>query len=143
MVLEVRNAAQAVETARLRVLAATSGRENAEIQLEGERKLFEAGKSTTFLLFQRENALTNARNAEIRAETDYNKAITDFQRATSTTFLMNNIDVESPTSRSNADLQFTVTISAFNLRCWRADTLSFREVCDNFRREDHRRDHRL
>ncbi|HEX2640293.1 MAG TPA: TolC family protein [Pyrinomonadaceae bacterium] len=97
VVLEVRNAAQAVETARLRVQAATRARENAEIQLEGERKLFEAGKSTTFLLFQRENALTNARNAEIRAETDYSKAITDLQRATSTTFLMNNIDVESPT----------------------------------------------
>jgi len=97
VVLEVRNAAQAVETARLRVQAATRARENAQIQLEGERKLFEAGKSTTFLLFQRENALTNARNAEIRAETDYSKAITDLQRATSTTFLMNNIDVESPT----------------------------------------------
>jgi len=96
VMVEVRNAAQAVETARQRVLAARRARENAEIQLEGERKLLEAGKSTTFLLFQRENALTNARNAEIRAETDYNKAISDLQRATSTTFAMNHIEVESP-----------------------------------------------
>lgn len=96
VVVEVRNAVQAVETARQRVLAARRARENAEIQLEGERKLFEVGRSTTFLLFQRENALTNARNAEIRAETDYNKAVANLQRATSTTFQINNIEVVSP-----------------------------------------------
>ena len=96
VIVEVRNSVQAVETARQRVLAARRARDNAEIQLEGERKLFENGRSTTFLLFQRENALTNARNAEIRAETDYNKAIANLQRATSTTFQMNNIQVVSP-----------------------------------------------
>jgi outer membrane protein len=96
VIVEVRNSVQAVETARQRVLAARRARENAEIQLEGERKLFDVGRSTTFLLFQRENALTNARNAEIRAETDYNKAIANLQRATSTTFQMNNIEVVSP-----------------------------------------------
>lgn len=96
VVADVRNAAQAVETARQRILTARRARSNAEIQLEGERKLYEVGRSTTFLLFQRENALTNARNAEIRAETDYNKALSDLQRATSTTFRLNNIEVESP-----------------------------------------------
>ena len=97
VIVEVRNAVQAVETSRQRVLTARRARENAEIQLEGERKLFEAGRSTTFLLFQRENTLTNARNSEIRAETDYSKAISDLQRATSTTFRVNNITVDSPT----------------------------------------------
>jgi HAE1 family hydrophobic/amphiphilic exporter-1 len=98
VIVEVRNAVQAVETARQRVLTARRARENAEIQLEGERRKYESGLSTTFLLFQRENALTNARNAEIRAETDYNKALADLQRATSTTFRINNIEVESPTT---------------------------------------------
>jgi len=96
VVSEVRNAVQSVETARQRVLTARRARENAEIQIQGERKLFDVGRSTTFLLFQRENALTNARNAEIRAETDYNKALSDLQRATSTTFRLNNIEVNSP-----------------------------------------------
>lgn len=96
IVVEVRNAVQAVETARLRVNAARRARENAEIQLKGEQQLYENGRSTTFLLFQRENALANARNSEIRAETDYNKAISDLQRATSTTFRANNIEVNSP-----------------------------------------------
>jgi HAE1 family hydrophobic/amphiphilic exporter-1 len=75
---------------------AQQARENAEIQLEGERKLYENGKSTTFLLFQRENELTNARNNEIRAQTDYNKAIADLQRVTATAFRENNIQVKSP-----------------------------------------------
>lgn len=96
VIVEVRNAVQGVETARQRVLTARRARENAEKQLEGERLLFDSGKSTTFLLFQRENTLTNARNAEIRAETDYSKAVADLQRATSTTFQINNIEVESP-----------------------------------------------
>ena len=96
VIVEVRNAVQAVETARQRVLTARTARENAEIQLDGERKLYDAGRSTTFLLFQRENSLTNARNAEIRAETDYNKAIADLQKVTSTTFRINNIVVDSP-----------------------------------------------
>lgn len=96
IIAEVRNAVQAVETSRQRVLSARSAVENAQIQLDGERKLFDVGRSTQFLLFQRENTLTNARNSLIRAETDYNKALADLQRATSTTFRTNNIEVESP-----------------------------------------------
>ena len=95
--VEVRNAAQAVETARRRVIAARTARENAELQLQGEQRLYQVGRSTTFLLFQRENALTNARNLELRAETDYNKALADLQRATSTTLRANNVIVETPT----------------------------------------------
>ena len=101
VIAEVRNAVQAVETARQRVLTTRRARENAEIQLEGEKKLFESGRSTTFLLFQRENALTSARNAEIRAETDYNKAVADLQRATSTTFELNNIVIDTPSSNND------------------------------------------
>lgn len=91
--VDVRNAAQAVETARRRVLAAREARTSAELQLEGEQRLYQVGRSTTFILFQRENALTNARNAELRAETDYNKALADLQRATSTTLRVNNVTV--------------------------------------------------
>jgi outer membrane protein TolC len=95
--VDVRDAAQAVETSRRRVLAAREARANAEMQLEGEQRLYQVGRSTTFLLFQRENALTNARNAELRAETDYNKALADLQRATSTTLRANNVTVNAVT----------------------------------------------
>ncbi len=91
--VDVRNSAQAVESARQRVLSAREARTNAEMQLEGEQRLYQVGRSTTFLLFQRENALANARASELRAETDYNKAIADLQRATSTTLRANNVIV--------------------------------------------------
>ena len=93
----MRNAAQALETSRRRVLAAGEARKNAELQLAGEQKLYQVGRSTTFLLFQRENALAQARNNELRAQTDYNKALADLQRATSTTLQANNIVLESTT----------------------------------------------
>jgi outer membrane protein len=94
--VDVRNAAQNVETSRRRVLSAREARQNAELQLAGEQRLYAVGRSTTFLLFQRENELANARNQELRAETDYNKALADLQRATSTTLSVNHVVVESP-----------------------------------------------
>lgn len=101
VIVEVRNAVQSVETSRQRVLTARRAQENAQIQLDGERKLYESGKSTTFLLFQRENTLTNAKNAVIRAETDHNKALSDLQRVTSTAFRANNIIVDGPVKLPN------------------------------------------
>ena len=92
----MRNAAQAVETARRRVIFAREASKSAEEQLAGERRLFQVGRSTQFLLFQRENALVNARNQELQAQTDYNKALSDLQRATSTTLRANNVVVDSP-----------------------------------------------
>jgi HAE1 family hydrophobic/amphiphilic exporter-1 len=94
--VEVRNAVQAVETSRRRVLAARQARQSAEEQLSGERRLYQVGRSTTFLLFQRENALVNAQNQELQAQTDYNKALADLQRATSSTLRSNNVIIDSP-----------------------------------------------
>lgn len=94
--VEVRDSVQAVETARRRVLAARQALASAEQQLAGERRLYQVGRSTTFLLFQRENALVNAQNQELQAETDYNKALADLQRATSSTLRSNNVFIDSP-----------------------------------------------
>lgn len=96
---EVRLTAQAVETARQRVLVARGARLSAELQLEGERRLYELGRSTTFLLFQRENGLTNVRNLELRAETDYNKALASLQLATATTLKTYRIALELSAGR--------------------------------------------
>jgi outer membrane protein len=94
--VEVRNAVQAVDTARRRVLFAREALRSAEEQLAGERRLYQVGRSTTFLLFQRENALVNAQNQELQAQTDYNKALAELQRATSTTLRSNNVIIDSP-----------------------------------------------
>lgn len=95
--MDVRNAAQAVDTAQKRVVTSRAARESAEQQLTGEQKLYEVGRSTTFLLLSRQNELTAARTNELLAQTDYNKALADLQRATATTLRINNVVVESPT----------------------------------------------
>jgi outer membrane protein len=92
--MDVRNAAQAVDTAQRRVIASRRARESAEQQLAGEEKLYEVGRSTTFLLLQRQNELTAARTNELQAQTDYNKALADLQRATGSTLRVNNVVVD-------------------------------------------------
>ncbi len=76
-------------------MASRLARQSAEQQLEGEQKLYEVGRSTTFLLLQRQNELTTARTNELQAETDYNKALADLQRATASTLRVNNVVVTS------------------------------------------------
>jgi HAE1 family hydrophobic/amphiphilic exporter-1 len=93
---DVRNAAQAVDITRRQVLTARSARESAEVQLAGEWKRFQTGLSTTFLVFQFQTQLVNARTAELRAEANYNQAIASLQRATSTTLRDNNVTIVAP-----------------------------------------------
>ena len=95
--MDVRNAAQSVDTAQKRMVASRQARESADQQLAGEQKLYEVGRSTTFLLLQRQNELTIARTSELQAQTDYNKALADLQRATSATLRVNNVVVQDPT----------------------------------------------
>jgi outer membrane protein len=92
---EVRNAYQATQATRLRIDAARAARQYAEDQLAGEEKKFAAGLSTTFLVLQRQNELSQARGVEVRALTDYNIAVADLQRAIATTLTSNNIRVQS------------------------------------------------
>jgi len=70
--------------------------ESAEQQLAGEQKLYDVGRSTTFLLLQRQTELTTARTNELQAETDYSKALADLQRATAATLRVNNVVVQNP-----------------------------------------------
>jgi HAE1 family hydrophobic/amphiphilic exporter-1 len=95
--MDVRNAAQSVDTAQKRVVASRAARESAEQQLVGEQKLYEVGRSTTFLLLQRQQELTAARTNVLQAQTDYNKALADLQRATGSTLRANNVEVNNPT----------------------------------------------
>ncbi len=91
---EVRNALQNVESAAKKMASTRRARENAEIQLQGEKVLFDTARSSRFLLFQRENAVVNARNAEISSQVEYNKALAALQQTTSTTLQANGITID-------------------------------------------------
>jgi HAE1 family hydrophobic/amphiphilic exporter-1 len=92
--VEVRNALQAVETAKKRVEAATNSRAQAELQYQSELRKFEAGQSTNFFVLDRQNALSSARGRELKALTDYTKAVAELQRAMSVTLSSNNVQVK-------------------------------------------------
>ena len=91
--VEVRNALQGVETGRQRVETARASREAAEKQSESEQRRFEAGLSTTFFVLERQNALSQAKGRELRAMTDYSKAVAELQRVTGTTLSSANVEV--------------------------------------------------
>lgn len=92
--VEVRNALQGVETAKRRVEAAQNSRINAELQYQSEQRKFDAGQSTNFFVLDRQNALSAARGRELRALTDYTKAVAELQRALSITLSSNNVSVK-------------------------------------------------
>jgi HAE1 family hydrophobic/amphiphilic exporter-1 len=93
--VQVRNAVQSVEIAKMRIDAARANRDYAQQQLDGEEKRFQAGLTSTFFVLQRQNELSQARFNEIRALTDYNISVAQLQRVISTTLSSNNIEVKS------------------------------------------------
>ncbi len=74
----VREAGRRVNTNLKRVQATQVARQLAEQRLSAEQKKFNVGMSTTFIVFQAQRELTNARNNELRAIIDYNRSIVDF-----------------------------------------------------------------
>jgi HAE1 family hydrophobic/amphiphilic exporter-1 len=83
--VEVRNAVQSVETAKMRIDAAEAATRYARQQLEGEEKRFAAGMQPGYFVLQRQNELLVAQISELQAKADYNKAIANLQRVMSTT----------------------------------------------------------
>lgn len=94
---EVRNALQSLRSAESRLNSALALRHSAEQLFESEQRQFRAGTTTLYLVFQRQNELIFARGRELQAQTDLNKAISQFRRATGTTLSANNITVTDGT----------------------------------------------
>jgi outer membrane protein TolC len=93
---------QAIRSAEARLTSAAAARESAEQLAASEERQFRAGTTTFYLVQQRQNTLLVARSLELRAQTDLNKAISEFQRATGTTLSANNVTVSG-----NRDLTLT------------------------------------
>ncbi|HET9714326.1 MAG TPA: TolC family protein [Pyrinomonadaceae bacterium] len=92
--VDVRNALQAMRSSEARLRAAIATRESNEQQFASEQRKLDAGQSTTFLVLERQTALTEARARELKAQTDLNKAIADLQRATGNSLRVNSIVVK-------------------------------------------------
>jgi outer membrane protein TolC len=94
--IEVRNAVQAVETARLRIESTGQQRAYAEKQFEAEQKRLQAGLGSVFLVLTRQNDLSNAQIAENNAKADYAREVANLQRILSITDSSNNIQIPDP-----------------------------------------------
>ncbi len=90
---EVRNSMQAIKSGEARLASALATRQSAEQLYESEQRQFRAGTTTFYLVLQRQTELLAARSRELQAQTDLNKAISEFQRATGTTLSVNNVTV--------------------------------------------------
>ena len=91
--VDVRNALQSVRSSEARLRAAVATRQANEQQFASEQRKLDAGQSTTFLVLERQTALTESRGLELKAQTDLNKAIADLQRATGNALSVNSIVV--------------------------------------------------
>jgi outer membrane protein TolC len=76
---QVRETARQVQTNQKRVDSARSARALAERRLDAEERKFAAGIQISFFVFQAQRDLTQARTSEIRALSDYNKSLADFE----------------------------------------------------------------
>ncbi len=91
---DVRNTLQALRSAEAKLASASASRVAAEQLYESEQRQFRAGTTTVYLVFQRQTDLLSAQSRELQAQTDLNKAIANFQRATGNTLTVNNITVK-------------------------------------------------
>ncbi len=78
---QIRDYARQVQTNAKRVDATRASRTLAERRLEAEEKKFQAGMTTSFLVFQAQRDLNQARNNELQALLDYFKSVVDFEAA--------------------------------------------------------------
>jgi HAE1 family hydrophobic/amphiphilic exporter-1 len=108
---EVRNSLQALRSSEARLASALASRQSAEQLFESEQRQFRAGTATFYLVLQRQTELLNARGRELQAQTDLNKAISEFQRATGTTLSANNVSVSDGANLIKTNVRRT---TAFN-----------------------------
>jgi HAE1 family hydrophobic/amphiphilic exporter-1 len=88
---QVRNAMQALETARQRITAAEASARAAKEKLDSETRLFQTGESTNFLVLTRQNEYADSRQREVVARLDANKAIARLRQALGATLAAHNI----------------------------------------------------
>lgn len=81
IVTTIRDLGRQVNTNAKRVDATRASRDLAEQRLQAEQKKFAVGMSQTFLVFQAQRDLAQARNNELRAILDYNRSLVNFEAA--------------------------------------------------------------
>ena len=82
---QVRNAMQALATARQRIVAAEASARAAKEKLDSETRMYQSGESTNFLVLTRQNEYADSRRRDVDARLDANKAIAQLRQALGST----------------------------------------------------------
>ena len=96
IVVQVGNAAGQIETAQKRVQATRLARELAQTTLDSEVKRFRAGQSSTFFVSQQQEILSFAEVREAAAQSDYHKALAEYDRQLGLTLEKLNVKIDPP-----------------------------------------------
>ncbi|MBC7925061.1 MAG: TolC family protein [Bryobacteraceae bacterium] len=91
---QVRNALQNIETSRQRIAAAEASAKAAQEKLQSERRLYETGESTNFLVLTRQNEYADSRRRTVVARLDFNKSVARLEQALGTTLAVHRITVD-------------------------------------------------
>ena len=93
LVVQIRNAYQALQTARLQVETAKLGKRLAEEQLDGENKRYDAGLTENYRVLDRQDQLASAENSELKSLINYKNAIITLQEQMNTLLEESNLEI--------------------------------------------------
>jgi len=96
IVVQVGNAAGQIETGLKRIQATRQARELAQATLDSDVKRLRAGVTTTFFVAQQQESLAIAEVREAAAQSEYNKALADYDRQLGLTLAKFNVNLETP-----------------------------------------------
>lgn len=94
IIVDVDNASGQIVTSRQRITSTGEARRLARESLDAGEERLRAGTGTTFVVLEFQKKLAEAEAAELRAISDYNKAVSEYQRQTGTTLRVYNVVVE-------------------------------------------------
>jgi outer membrane protein TolC len=94
IIVEVDNASGQIVTSRQRITSTGEARRLARESLDAGEERLRAGTGTTFVVLELQKKLAEAEAAELRAVSDYNKAVSEYHRQTGTTLREHNVVVD-------------------------------------------------
>ncbi len=96
VVVDVDNASGAVTTARQRIESTAEASALAKESLDAGEERLRAGTGTTFEVLELQRKLAEAEAAELRARSDYNKAVSEYHRQIGTTLREHRVVLDNP-----------------------------------------------
>jgi len=96
IMVDVRSAARAVDTAARSIVATRAAREAAERNVEAERRRYENGMTTNFQVLSVQQDLSDTRIRELNALVSYNQAIARYHRAVGDVLETRGISIDAP-----------------------------------------------